>query len=158
MSLMVEGRIAHEGSLEHGQELRPFDVQVQRAGGEGFMHNEVNPDPRENRMIQFWALPETPGEPAGYRLYRVEPGERRRVYGGNDDQAETFAARTVIEVARPEAQQSCSVDAACFVYLVSGAGHAGEQALREGHMVLAEAFDYVATEDSLLILVRYQQP
>jgi hypothetical protein len=44
ISVMVEGRIAHGGSLEHGQELNPFDVQVQRAGGEGFSHNETNPD------------------------------------------------------------------------------------------------------------------
>ena len=44
ISVMVEGRIKHEGSLEHGQELSAFDVQVQRAGGEGFEHNEVNPD------------------------------------------------------------------------------------------------------------------
>jgi redox-sensitive bicupin YhaK (pirin superfamily) len=51
ISVMLEGRIAHQGSLEHGQELNVFDVQVQRAGGEGFYHNEVNPDNEENRMI-----------------------------------------------------------------------------------------------------------
>lgn len=36
ISVMVEGRIAHGGTLEHGQELEPFDVQVQRAGGGDF--------------------------------------------------------------------------------------------------------------------------
>ena len=53
LSLMVEGRIAHEGSLEHGQEVSAGQVQVQRAGGEGFSHNEINPDDEKNRMIQF---------------------------------------------------------------------------------------------------------
>ena len=33
ISIMVEGRIRHEGSLENGQELNVDDIQVQRAGG-----------------------------------------------------------------------------------------------------------------------------
>lgn len=40
ISVMVEGRVMHEGSLEHGNHLQAGDVQVQRAGGEGFSHNE----------------------------------------------------------------------------------------------------------------------
>ena len=47
ISVMVDGRIAHEGSLSHGEQLNTNDVQVQRAGGEGFTHNEVNPDDDE---------------------------------------------------------------------------------------------------------------
>jgi len=44
ISIMVDGRIAHQGSLQHGQDLSGNAVQVQRAGGEGFSHNEINPD------------------------------------------------------------------------------------------------------------------
>jgi len=50
ISVMVEGCIKHEGSLEHGQEMQSHHVQAQRAGGEGFSHNEINPDDTENRM------------------------------------------------------------------------------------------------------------
>jgi redox-sensitive bicupin YhaK (pirin superfamily) len=39
ISLMVDGNIKHEGSLETGKDLSRSDVQVQRAGGEGFSHN-----------------------------------------------------------------------------------------------------------------------
>ena len=53
ISVMVAGRIRHEGSLEDGQELQPGTIQVQRAGGEGFSHNEINPDSSKNRMIQL---------------------------------------------------------------------------------------------------------
>jgi hypothetical protein len=42
ISVMVEGRIAHEWLLEHGWEMSDTDNQVQRAGGEGFSHNEIN--------------------------------------------------------------------------------------------------------------------
>ena len=54
ISVMIEGRVSHEGSLEHGNSLETGDVQVQRAGGEGFSHNEINPDTQKNRMIQLW--------------------------------------------------------------------------------------------------------
>jgi len=65
ISVMVEGRIKHEGSLEHGGSISQYEVQVQRAGGEGFTHNEINPDDVKNRMLQLWVLPEKAGEPAG---------------------------------------------------------------------------------------------
>ena len=89
ISVMVEGNISHEGSLEHGQALNTFDVQVQRAGGEGFSHNEINPDNAINRMIQLWVLPEKSGQPAGYKLYTPKWGEISRIYGGSPDQTET---------------------------------------------------------------------
>jgi hypothetical protein len=86
ISVMVEGRIQHEGSLEHGQELLVDDIQVQRAGGEGFSHNEINPDDSKNRMIQLWVIPETPDEPAAYQVFKARSNERTRVYGGLPDQ------------------------------------------------------------------------
>ena len=44
ISVIVKGRISHEGTLEQGKTLEKNHVQVQRAGGQGFTHNEVNPD------------------------------------------------------------------------------------------------------------------
>ena len=58
ISVMVDGRISHAGSMQHGQNLDAGTVQVQRAGGEGFSHNEINPDDSENQMIQIWVLPD----------------------------------------------------------------------------------------------------
>lgn len=75
ITVMVEGRIQHEGSLEHGQTLAADEAQVQRAGGEGFSHNEINPDDVENRLIQIWALPERNGE--ARRLPALSPPHRR---------------------------------------------------------------------------------
>lgn len=83
ISVMIEGRVSHEGSLAHGQGLETGNVQVQRAGGEGFSHNEVNPDNKKNRMIQLWVLPEEEGQPAGYKYYIPALTGTTRVYGGN---------------------------------------------------------------------------
>jgi redox-sensitive bicupin YhaK (pirin superfamily) len=62
ITLMVDGNIKHEGSMQSGKDLSRNDVQVQRAGGEGFSHNEINPDGDWNRLIQLWALPEIAGQ------------------------------------------------------------------------------------------------
>ncbi|NIM70375.1 MAG: pilus assembly protein [Xanthomonadales bacterium] len=153
ISLMVEGRIMHEGSLEHGEELRPFDVQVQRAGGEGFAHNEVNPDATLNRMIQMWVVPERPGEPASYRKYHVPDGQRLRIYGGPGGQQETFAARTVVEVARVSAGHSIGHDSDVLSYVVSGSGRAHGVEVREGHLLSDESLEFTARENCVLILV-----
>lgn len=82
ISVMLEGRLLHEGSLEHGQELIAPVVQVQRAGGDGFFHNEVNPDEVKNRMLQLWVLPDQKGEKSDYRLYQPGKGRLTRVHGG----------------------------------------------------------------------------
>jgi len=153
ISVMVEGRIAHEGSLEHGQELTGQDVQVQRAGGEGFSHNEVNPDDRENRMLQLWVLPETPGQPASYRLYQPQCGEVARVYGGAEDQEETYHARTVIEAGLPQVGQSVTLNGEAIAYLIKGAGKANGETVAEGDLIRSDGLTFEAAEATQLITV-----
>lgn len=152
ISIMMSGRIMHEGSMEHGQELQTGSIQVQRAGGEGFSHNEVNPDDAKNRMIQIWVLPETPGEPAGYKLFEAAENGRTRVYGGPADQDETLAARTVIEFAQLKEGESLDQPGRCIVYLASGATSSLDETLREGDLVETSNFRTKALTDSTLIL------
>ena len=73
ISIMMTGRVSHEGSLENGQSLVAGEAQVQRAGGEGFSHNEINPDSTKNRMLQLWVLPDESGQRAGYKHYTLKP-------------------------------------------------------------------------------------
>ncbi len=157
ISVMVEGRIAHEGSLEHGKELSGQDVQVQRAGGEGFSHNEINPDDRENRMIQLWVLPEQPGQPAGYKYYNPVPGNVTRVYGGPAGQNDTYPAKTVIDVSLLKAEQSTSVPGDYLAYFVTGAGDANGQTVQDGDLVRGEDLLFSASQDTHLITVYFSQ-
>lgn len=158
ISVMVEGRIQHEGSLEHGQELHADSVQAQRAGGEGFTHNEINPDNFKNRMIQLWVLPETPGEAAAYKVFESKPGERTRVYGGPAEQDETIAAHTIIEIAQVNAGDKLAQAGKSLVYMTTGEGTMNEgpdddQTIREGDLVESTDFNFTATGDSKLIIV-----
>ena len=153
ITVMVEGRIRHEGSLQHGQSLAAREVQVQRAGDEGFSHNEINPDDSENRLIQMWVLPERKGEASAYRHYRLLADGLTRVYGGQSEQDSTFAAETVIDVACLSSGQSMDVDVPFLAYLIQGSGFANEDNVSEGSLLRGDQFTFDCTEDAQLILV-----
>jgi redox-sensitive bicupin YhaK (pirin superfamily) len=153
ISVILEGRIQHEGSLKHGQELRVDDIQVQRAGGEGFSHNEINPDASKNRMIQLWMIPETPGQPADYKVFKAPASGRKRVYGGLPDQDETLVARTIMEIAHLDAGKTVKQPGRCLVYVTVGEGTCDKVALTEGDLVDTSDFNFTASADTKLILV-----
>ncbi len=154
ISIMAEGRIAHGGSLADGQMLVAPQVQVQRAGGEGLTHNEVNPDATMNRMIQIWVLPEERGQAADYKVYDPTPGAVTRVYGGETDQQETFASGTLLDVALLPAGQSVNFDGHQLTYLVRGKGEADGIAVAEGDLIRADGLEFSATADATLVVVR----
>ncbi|MFQ5482301.1 MAG: pirin family protein [Nitrospinaceae bacterium] len=151
ISVMVEGRIAHEGSLEHGQELKALDVQVQRAGGEGFSHNEVNPDDTPNRMLQLWVLPDKPGQPAGYKLYHLEKGAFTQVYGGSPEQTERFDNGTIIQAGLLNPGQTVRFDHPFVAYLATGAGAVNGLEVQAGDLIRGGAFEFAAQTPALLV-------
>jgi hypothetical protein len=153
ISIMVEGRIQHEGSLHDGQELKVDDIQVQRAGGEGFCHNETNPDAEKNRMIQLWVIPEISDQPAAYQIFHAQAGERTRVYGGAPDQDTTIPARTVVEIAHMQAGERIKQAGRCLTYMTTGSGLCNKEKIAEGDLIDTRDFDYKASTDSKLILI-----
>ena len=158
ISVMVEGRIAHQGSLEHGQGLEAYDVQAQRAGGEGFSHNEVNPDDHENRMIQIWVLPEKPGEPAGYKMYSPQWGEEIRVYGGKTDQDETLDSHTFIDVAMLRAGGKMGCGSPFMAYLTTGSGMINDDTeVKGGDLIKGESLEFEAQGECQLIVIHPEE-
>ncbi len=152
ISVMVEGRITHEGSLEHGQELDTFDVQVQRAGGEGFSHNEMNPDEVTSRMIQLWVLPDKQGQPAGYKVYHPKLGELLDIYGGTSKQEETFDSQTFFKIGMLNPRQRFDFGKNFVAYLATGEGMANGKEIREGDLFRGKDLDFEAKEKSLIII------
>ena len=157
ISVMMDGRIAHEGSLEHGQSIMANQAQVQRAGGEGFLHNEINPDNEPNRMLQLWVLPEIAGEPAGYKLYDLEAENVTRIYGGSTHQSDTFACQTVLDIARLNQQQSLSLAGEFLAYVARGAGLLNSERVKVGDLVRGTNLEfYEAENDTLVVVVRVE--
>ena len=153
ISVMLEGRIDHQGSLEHGQELNAGDVQVQRAGGEGFSHNEINPDDCKNRMLQLWVLPEEQGQRANYKLYTPATGKVTRIYGGTTDQSDTFASHTVIDYVSFNALQEIILEKPFLAYLAQGTGVANKQDIVEGDLFKGDNLVFTAKSELKLIVI-----
>ncbi len=156
ISVMVEGNIKHEGSLENGKDLSPNDVQVQRAGGEGFSHNEINPDGEWNRMIQLWVLPEVAGLAANYKVYKPTTGELTRIYGGEDDSNSDFPAKTKIDVALLGNGQQVEVAESFLAYITRGTGLANKKPVAEGDLFRGDAIKFEAMDDVQLIVIHME--
>ena len=154
ISVIVDGRVSHEGSLREGNTLETNHVQVQRAGGEGFVHNEVNPDNKENRIIQIWITPEKLGELAGYKLYYLQQGKITRIYGGDENQDETFASQTILDVSLVDAKQTISIDGEFIAYVTLSDGVLNGTKVTNGDLVRGHDFKFQAETDSQIIIVR----
>ena len=153
ISVMVEGRIAHKGTLENGREMKKDQAQAQRAGGEGFSHNEINPDDAPNRMIQLWVVPERSGDLASYKFYDLKTGELTRIYGGTADQAEALDSHTFIDVGLFNAGQSLKLTKPVMAYLTRGTGTANGQTINEGDLLRANALEFKAESDTQIIVI-----
>ena len=154
ISVIVDGRISHEGTLETGNVIATDQVQVQRAGAQGFLHNEVNPDEKENRMIQLWVTPEKPGEPAGYKLYTLQQGKIIRVYGGDKNQDETFVSHTVLDVGLIDANQSITLDGEFIAYVTRGEGILNGEKVSDGDLIRGDDIKFQAIADTQIIIAR----
>ncbi|QYZ66606.1 MAG: pilus assembly protein [Gammaproteobacteria bacterium (ex Lamellibrachia satsuma)] len=157
LSFMIEGKISHEGSLGQGQSLSAFDVQVQRAGGEGFTHNEINPDGQQNRMIQLFVLPEKAGEAADYRVSTTEAGNISRIYGGLGPNTH-FTSGTIVETARLNPGQDHQIKHNYMVYIATGTGSANGQPVEEGCLLKGSDLQFIAKETAYLIIIRLAAP
>ncbi len=153
ISVMVDGRIKHEGSLEHGNDLSRNYVQVQRAGGEGFSHNEINPDENWNRMMQLWVLPEVSGQAADYKVYKPVSGEITRVYGGEHNSEADFPAKIKIDVALLVNGQQIELNEPFIAYITRGKGIANNESVVEGDLIRGNSIRFRAQDDVQLILI-----
>ncbi len=153
ISVVVEGRLVHEGSMEHGRSMIAGQAQAQRAGGDGFQHNEINPDADQTRMIQLWALPQTSGEPASYRFYDLKPGKVTRIYGGHKGQVEMLDSPTTIEVGILTGRQAICRNGPFLLYVVSGIGKIGTTSVNEGDLIRGEDLDFEASQKGARIIV-----
>ena len=149
ITIMLEGNLTHEGSLEHGQSMQPGQVQVQRAGGEGFEHNEINPDAVGNRLLQLWVQPETAGGAAAYKFYDLPKNQLTRIYGGEKSQSQTFDSHTVIEVGLLENNASIARAGKFLAYISSGEAELNDRAVKDGDLIRGEDISLTVTAANL---------
>lgn len=157
ITIMLEGRLTHEGSMEHGQSMVANQAQVQRAGGEGFNHNEINPDKSRTRLLQLWALPESSGSDANYKFYNTNDGELHRIYGGSTEQTNSFDSHTVVDTGLVHKDYKVRRKGENLVYVVNGEALVNGHLLKDGDLMRAEGIDLkVISEDVHLTLIAVQ--
>ena len=84
VTLVIGGRLLHRGTLGDESLYQPGDVLIQRAGVQGFDHNEANPDERPNRIIQIWMQPQQSQGVAQHEQAGWPQRGRKRVYRSGD--------------------------------------------------------------------------
>ena len=153
ISVMVEGRIDHAGSLENGESIEAGMVQIQRAGGDGFTHNEINPDDAENQMIQLWIKPDVSGQSADYQVHEVLPGERKHVYGGQKGETERLDNATSVDVAILSAGQRIAHQGEFMAYVCRGSGTANGETIDSRCLLRGEDLEFIADSETQIILI-----
>lgn len=153
ISIVLEGDIHHEGSLENGTSLVTGQVQVQRAGAQGFQHNEINPNSSTNRMIQIWVLPENHGEKADYKLYEVAQDKLTKIYGGTKNQSTTFDSHTVLEVGRFSKDINIHKEGDFLVYMTEGNAILNDTNVKDGDLVRGTDLHFKATSNNAQLII-----
>lgn len=147
LTFVVDGKLDHKGSLEHGISLNPLDFQVQKSGKEGFKHNEVNNGKKTTRMLQLWVLPEKVEEKASFRVHRAEKGLITNVYGAIDGNS------TQIDVVHLPKDRVFSSEKESLVYVVKGSVEINYETIGEGVLLRVNSDELYCKEDSILISV-----
>ncbi|MFT4908002.1 MAG: redox-sensitive bicupin YhaK (pirin superfamily) [Oleispira sp.] len=158
ITIMLEGRLTHEGSMEHGQSMVANQAQVQRAGGEGFDHNEINPDEGRTRLLQVWVLPETAGSNAAYKIYDTDDGQLHRIYGGHPEQTKSFDSHTVIDTGLVYKNFEVNRSGETLLYVVNGEAMVNGQLLKDGDLIRTDVIDLkVISDDAHLTIISVEK-
>ena len=153
LSLVVEGRIQHQGSSGHPEQLGPNEVLVKCAGAESVSHSGINPDDTANRFVQIGLLADSGAPSAEVRHHTLPATGLVRVYGGEAGASTGIAGNTLVDIARLESGQSVDVDVPFLAYLVQGRGFANEDPIEEGTLLRGQQLTFDCAEPSLLVLV-----
>ena len=145
LTFVVEGKLAHQGSLEHGVDVNAGEFQVQKAGLEGFMHNEKNTGTSTTRMLQMWLLPQEEKPEASFRIYKAEKSKKIRVYGNEDNNS------TQLELISLEKDQEATIENHSLIYIVTGKVETDDQVISGGHLLETESIKIRAIEESILL-------
>jgi redox-sensitive bicupin YhaK (pirin superfamily) len=158
VTIILKGRIMHKGSLGNNQMLNAHDVQIQRAGSAGFIHNEINPDPEHNKMLQIWLLPEQLNLAPEYRVYDVKPGSVKRVYGGPPNQGDVLPAKTSVDIVRLEKDSEYKIDDQAQIYVAEGKGQMDAMEIESGDLIEMNSFHCKAHSECTLVVICFVSP
>jgi len=121
VTLVMNGRLLHRGTLGDESVFDAGSVLVQRAGRQGFEHNEMNPDETPNRIIQIWMKPDQVQDVACHEVRQWPSKGSACVYRSSEGNA-----ATLLEVILLSVGESLRFGRDSGLYLVSGTARIGK--------------------------------
>jgi quercetin 2,3-dioxygenase len=153
ITLVLKGRLHHQGSLGDGHLFGAYEVQIQRAGGIGLMHNEVNPDPETNHVIQIWLLPDQRNAQPEYRVFKSRTGSVTRVYGGLPPTPGVIPARTTVDIVRLGIGEVFKAQGPANVYVGEGNARIGDYSAEAGDFIETDSPHCEGLSDVVLMVI-----
>lgn len=146
VSIVTRGQVRHEGSVGDVREIYAGQVMVQRSGGTGFMHNEINPDDDITGMVQLWLAPgKHVADHASQTVLTPQPGTTF-VYQGLDTSVELHWLAM--------GEQRMSPDTG-LGYVFEGELICGDQALPRGTLFQLEGSNLsVGSDEAKFLIIR----
>jgi quercetin 2,3-dioxygenase len=153
ITLVLRGRLRHQGSMGDGQVFNAYEAQIQRAGGLGLVHNEVNPDAQQNHVIQIWLLPEQQDAQPEYRVFESKASSVTRVYGGLPAPAGVIDAATTVDIVRLAPDESYSAQGPVNLYVGEGHVRVNDHPAEAGDFMKVESPGCTALTDAVVIVI-----
>lgn len=150
LSLVPRGSLLHQGSIGDGEQVLAGQVQLQRDGGQGFRHNEINPGAGVQPLIQLWIDPQPQAAQTHYRILQPAAEGLSCVYGG-----ELFPSALRVDVLNWTTGGELSVAGPALLYVYAGQGwlQEGPHSARLQQGLLADAAGFHLRSDGLLRLL-----
>jgi quercetin 2,3-dioxygenase len=147
VTLVCNGRLLHRGTLGDETLCESGEVLIQRAGQQGFEHNESNPDERPNRIIQIWMLPVQSDAHASHEVLRSPGYGRMTLYQSSSTRLELLTLH--------EGEQT-SLPGEGLMYLVDGHGQISEggvtATLADQSLVRGANLHFIASASARMLL------
>lgn len=156
ITVVLNGRLLHRGSMGEETLLSVGDVQIQRAGQQGFSHDEINPDATFNRFLQLWVRPRVAASTASYTTLRTAADTSTLLLESEPDSGD---ARTRISLWRAAPGATETLNGKCQLLIASGrvSIHDGAKQQFEGvhALITAEAPVLHALEETWVLMVTH---
>ena len=151
VSVVLNGRIGHKGSLGDGTVIEGPGVQVQRAGS-GIEHSEFNLDDSKADIIQIWFRPPNKDLTPAYQEFKLDENNLITVLGGNDP--ERFDSNMTCKVGGLSKGETLSLKGKFIALITNGKAQANDLSVKKSDLIEGEQLDLTATEKTNLIIIQ----
>lgn len=136
VSIVLNGKVGHKGTLGNGTVINAPGVQVQRSGT-GMQHSEFSMTDESARIIQVWFLPPKNGLKPDYQAFDLQKGKITTVLGGKNN----FHSNMICKVGDLNAGESLSFTDEVIILLTDGEAQIGEKRVKKDDLIEGSSFE-----------------